>query len=774
MDDKILAHTSPDGGESQGLMEHAEGVAEIACNFVAKALGEEWQEVGYALGMLHDFGKYQKAFQTYLRDPKREKAPHSVVGARLALSEWEDSPKLALALAYCISGHHRGLYDHSEMMDRLKYGKQERLRTEKSLEAAGEEGQELLARLKALAGLCDEGFDEVEDEDYQLLIRVLFSCLVDADYLDTEAFMAPEQGQKRRDSSRNVLNTPWEMLIEQLRQHTDKFKADTKVNRARAHFLTQCREHGAVSARGLYSLYLPTGGGKTLSSLAWAMEAARQHRAERIIYVIPYTSIITQTAEVFRSIFGQEYVLEHHSNIDWDKKKDKEDKKNEDDGELYSQTKLLSENWDMPIVVTTNVQFFESLFAHKTSRLRKVHNMCNAIIVFDEVQMFPTELQTPMLRVMESLLRLGGSSLLLCTATQPIFSEHLDMRHTQMQNYYHFREEVEDVVPYDEELFRVFDRVHYELPILELGLDALAERLAEEGTALCVVNTRRDAALLMQAVQSQRAGDSEGLIHLSRMMCTAHLDAKIQLIKQRLREGLPTLVISTQLIEAGVDLDFPVVYRALCGIDSIIQAGGRCNREGKMMTKGKVYTFSLSGGSSPFGNLAEACQATKDIMRTLQGEMNPNEPELVRDYYRKYFTRVGNFDKYSIKPMLWHSSYQRKLKFSFEEASQAFTYIDDEGKHPIVVPYGIEGEELVNKIRDRIYLDRKEIRKLQGLQVSLHERQVEELLRYGRVEAIPLWGEAQEPILLFTDREGYSDLLGVVLENHYQTDNLMC
>lgn len=764
---EYFAHTDGNGRE-QTLLEHATQVAELARTFAITALGEPWGDAAYALGILHDFGKYQDAFQKYLQFPTTsEKAPHSAVGAIIAQINSPQAPLYSLLLAYCISSHHRGLYNYNDMFDRLKCSTEEKRRVEHSIKESAEEGSTLLNALYQAFQPTDDIFQDICHEDYQLLIRILFSCLVDADFLDTEAFISPERGRLREELQTNdAKEVLWEELKLKLRTHTDTLAQDNQVNRARSTFLTECRRHGQVADKGIYSLYLPTGGGKTLSSLAWALEVAKKHKASRIIYVIPYTSIITQTADIFRRVLGEQYILEHHSNIDFDNKG-----ANITD-EAYEYNKLLSENWDMPIVVTTNVQFFDSLFAHRTSRARKLHNICNSVIIFDEVQMFPTELLSPMLRTMEGLQRLCGSSLLLCTATQPIFGEEIDLSHLQYNSYKPIEQEIGDVVPYDKELFEVFRRVDYELPILDLDHDKLINRLAEHHSVLCIVNTRKDAALLAEHLAENENIKEGEVIHLSRMMCSAHLKDKIELIKKRLSSGLATKVISTQLIEAGVDLDFPIVYRAIAGLDSIIQAGGRCNREGRLPEPGKVYTFRLPGNNQQ-GNLTVACNATNDIIRSLKGALNPNKPELIQKYYRNYFSGVGNFDKHGIKAMLWHSSKQKKLHFDFEDASNAFKYIEEKDQVNIFVPYGNDGTEIISKILQGTLLNRKEIRKLQQLSVQLYKKDAEELLRYGRISPIHLWGKDVDPVYIFSDISAYSDLLGVVLTNHFITDNLM-
>ncbi len=726
----FIAHVDSEGN-TQSLEDHAGGVAQLCREFCAQ-IDPSWQEVGTILGLLHDQGKYQQAFQSYIRyasglaDHGPSRAPHSMAGAIQAytLLKHQDEP-LARTLAYCIGGHHRGLYDSGELEQALNLADNKAYHRN-MLHDAPEANKALSKRIAQLDRLPD--IMDIDEEDRPLLVRMLFSALVDADYLDTERFMDYGRAHQREESKR--LDTSWTRLRDKLRERTDSFDTEGAINQARAYFLDKCRSHGAQCDPGIYSLFLPTGGGKTLSSMAWALEVAIRHQASRIIYVIPYTSIITQTAEIFKRIFGDEYILEHHSELDLS------------DDELYDRNKLLAENWDAPIVITTNVQMFESLYSNRTSRCRKLHNICQSVVVFDEVQMFPTGYLNPMLRAIESLSMYFGASILLCTATQPVFTQTFDIRGRGANKFYAIagdeKGEIEDVVPYNRERFSAFDRVQYHLPVVRWTTAQLATEIYQHPSALCIVNTRADAGAIYDAVIALGREPSE-VVHLSRSMCSLHIRKQIAYIKERLAKGLPILTISTQLIEAGVDIDFPIVYRAHSGLDSIIQAGGRCNREGKQ-SRGDVYIFELEDGSKPWGEVNQGRQAANIIYKSLAGEtLNPNAPDLIRRYYMQYYGyEVNSFDKGHIEKLLWSPQARRDLELDFETASNNFRLIDDRDVVDVYVPYGEEGERIIQKLSQRSFLVREEFRTLQRLRIGVRQRDFEALVAQGVVAKVQL------------------------------------
>ncbi|OZA28805.1 MAG: CRISPR-associated helicase/endonuclease Cas3, partial [Hydrogenophilales bacterium 17-61-9] len=550
--------------EPHALAEHLHEVGELAADF-AKHFGSDWARLA---GRWHDLGKYRPRFQKYIRlvsgfeadahiKGESGKAPHSTAGALLACEHFEKAGFGAAGrvLAYLIAGHHAGLADWFGGLDaRL------------DLLASRDELNEALAE-NPPAELLNAGDFKPDlrtipggKDGFALWVRMLFSALVDADFLDTERYMNPDKFAQR--------NT-WPKLAELaplFDAHMTELAAKaqlTPVNTLRACILAECRA-GAQLKPGLFSLTVPTGGGKTLSSMAFALEHASAHGKRRVIHVIPYTSIIEQTADIFRNIFG-EAVIEHHSNAE------------SEPGKENSASRLACENWDAPIVVTTNVQFFESLFAARTSRCRKLHNLVDSVVILDEAQLLPPEFMQPILDVLNLLSRHYGVSVVLSTATQPALStrEYFDAR----QNLRGL-DNVREIVSDPDALYRALERVDVRLPAdwhTPTDWPSLAPELAAHDSVLAIVNTRKDARALWEQMP-------QDTLHLSALMCGAHRSQLIASIKSRLKDSVPTRVVSTQLVEAGVDVDFPVVYRALAGLDSIAQAAGRCNREGRRET----------------------------------------------------------------------------------------------------------------------------------------------------------------------------------------------
>ena len=430
----------------------------------------------------------------------------------------------------------------------------------------------------------------VKSENFHFWLRMLFSCLVDADFLDTEQFMERGKTEQRGQYPRLERLAPWFFrALDRLEQDAPK----TPVNTIRAAIRRVC-EQKAQMPKGLFSLTVPTGGGKTLSAMAFALRHALKHGQQRVIYVIPYTSIIEQTGRILAGIFGRENVVEHHSNLSPERET------------LAPQ--LATENWDAPMVITTNVQFFESLYAAKPSRCRKLHNIINSVVILDEAQLLPPELLKPCVDAMNDLTRNYAVTLVLATATQPALPK-LDP--------------LAEIIPNELNLCGRLKRTHFNFPtsLNEPTVWAsLAQRLQQHDQVLCIVNTRRDCHDLFQLMPT-------GTIHLSALMCGAHRSAVIRLIRWRLRKRLPVRVISTQLVEAGVDIDFPVVYRALAGLDSIAQAAGRCNREGKLNDAGRmgeVHVF-VPPKPAPSGLLLKGENTTRELCSL--PDFDPHQPD---------------------------------------------------------------------------------------------------------------------------------------------------
>jgi CRISPR-associated endonuclease/helicase Cas3 len=723
-----LAHS---GGHL--LADHLQTVAHMAAGFSqpfdASMPTHRW---AYLAGLWHDLGKYRPGFQRYLAQSNhpdahiegkvagREKT-HSAAGALWALETLEKlhgvNGKLAArVLAYLIAGHHAGLDDWEAGLAQRLAGADSKTEFAETLNA------------KPPPSILDTG-GFVPDlskipgggSGFALWVRLLFSCLVDADFLDTEAHF--DAGKPAR---RNGFPT-----LDQMQTALDAHLAakmasapHSDVNTLRADILRQCREKAALPA-GFFSLTVPTGGGKTLSSLAFALDHAQAHSQRRVIYAIPYTSIIEQTAEVFRDAFktlGDEVLIEHHSQAD------------AADREETARSRLACENWDAPLVVTTNVQLFESLFAAKTSRCRKLHNIVGSVIVLDEAQQLPPEFLQPILDVLKLLVKHYGVTVVLCTATQPAlnstdyFDKSKDLRGL---------ENVREIINNPDALFNALKRVQVELPTdwnAPTPWADIAQKIAAEDCALAIVGTRKAARELQRLLPP-------GTLHLSALMCGAHRKAVIDQIKTRLkakRDGLdvqPLRVVSTQLVEAGVDIDFPVVYRALAGLDSIAQAAGRCNREGRLEQPGRVVVF-VPPEPPPMGHLRKGAQA---CISTLRGEQaDPLARALFATYFQQFYSTV-DLDSKKIVPMV--KVEPKTLGVQFRAAADAFRLIDDQDSATVVVRYAEHRDE-IEKLLSLLAAEgpaRWLMRKLQRYTVSIHKRLADKMLEQGDL-SLPIPG----------------------------------
>jgi CRISPR-associated endonuclease/helicase Cas3 len=715
-----IAHAAryPDGSwrDPHDLADHLAGVAALAADHARKFGAEEWARLA---GLWHDLGKYRPRFQHYIRQAsgfetdahikgEAGKSPHSTAGALLACDRFGPAGRV---LAYLIAGHHAGLYDWFG-------GLAARLDSTDSRD----ELNEALAEYPP-ANILDHGAFTPDlratpgDKDgFALWVRMLFSCLVDADFLDTEAYMDTGKSAQRGD---------WPDVQDLLEQF-ESFMADkmrsadpTPVNELRAGILRQCRDK-AAEAPGLFSLTVPTGGGKTLSSLAFALDHAKRYTKRRIIYVIPYTSIIEQTADIFRDIFG-EAVIEHHSNAE------------ADPGAETSKSRLACENWDAPIVVTTNVQFFESLFAAKTSRCRKLHNIVDSVVVLDEAQLLPPEFLQPILNVLNLLTQHYGVTVVLSTATQPALTTR---KYFDAKNNMRGLDNVREIMSDPEAFYQKLERVNVHLPAdwnTSVSWDALAVEISQHDSVLAIVNRRKDARELWQRMP-------ECTVHLSALMCGEHRSQTIRQIKARLTGNIPTRVVSTQLVEAGVDVDFPVVYRALAGLDSIAQAAGRCNREGRLTELGKqgeVVVF-VPPQPAPPGLLRKGEDACRSVLHGHPGK--PLERALFARYFEKLY-HACDLDAQGIGELLKVDG--QTLAVNFRTAAEKFKLIQDEDSAPVIVRYhGTDGKDetidmLLNTMKKQ-GPERWLMRKLQRYTVNIPRRDALRLLGQSDVvEAIP-------------------------------------
>ncbi len=654
-----LAHLKPDG-EGHALVDHLLLTAALASRFAENIRGGE---VARLLGLWHDLGKFRPAFQKRLSvsvlqpDKTAAPAPHAPVGAFLALQR--NRPDLATI----IHGHHGGLKNPVDINNIL--GSDENLWTGFQKES-NELFEHVFTRHPELKGddIAKETSPPIppglskkdKKRAIELWVRLLFSCLVDADFLDTEAFYDAKASE-----ARSRFQTIAE-LDAKLTSHMQSFAScsQTPVNILRGDILRSCIEKAELSP-GLFSLTVPTGGGKTLASLAFALRHALVHGLERIIVVIPYTSIIEQTAKVYSDIFGSDQVIEHHSLSLAEK----------EENHTTLIRKLAAQNWDAPIVVTTTVQFFESLFANRPGKCRKLHNIARSVVVLDEAQTLPEDLLKPILDVVRRLCDTYGTSLVFSTATQPAFSS-MDDPELKLEN-------MRELAPDPQRLFQQLSRVRTHWPEdlkNSVSWPELAERLAKHDRVLAIVHRRKDAVDLIREMDGVLGhGDT---IHLSASMCPAHRLNVIDEIKKRLKNEGPLRVVSTQLVEAGVDIDFPVVYRALAGLDSLAQSAGRCNREG-LLDRGDFHVF-MSSTEPPMGVLVRALGQTRSMLIPCGTDgLDLQNPDFFREYFDRLY-RSGPTDSKRIQEL--------RERFDYPEVASRFKIIDEHHSANIVVPYG--------------------------------------------------------------------------------------
>ena len=587
-----LAHVSEDGVRQQTILEHLNGTANLASGF-AEPFGAAAQ--AYLAGMLHDIGKYSDAFQKRLAGG--EKTDHSTAGAQEAFSMRQ------LEVAFAVAGHHGGLPDGGAKSDTESSTLFGRIK-KTAIPDYSEWKKEVKLPDKTERKHFPDGFSTA------FYTRMLYSCLVDADYLDTETFMnggpAPRGGTQ-----------PPEQLLPRLQEYVAPWwDAKNELNKKRCEILRACFEKGVTEQPGLFTLTVPTGGGKTVSSLAFSLSHAVAHGKRRIVYVIPYTSIIDQTAEVFTNILGEENVLEHHSGSD------AVIKESQSDPDTYRKV-LATENWDAPVIVTTAVQFFESLFANRSSRCRKIHNLADSVIVFDEAQTLPLAYLRPCVAAIGQLVRYYGASAVLCTATQPA----LEPLFRELAPGLTLREICNDTA----DLYHFFHRTNLRNEG-ELTEDRLAEKLSQVQQVLCVVNRRATAQRLYSSLPA------DGSYCLTTLLCAADRKHLLREIRTRLQKGLPCRVVSTSLIEAGVDVDFPVAWREEAGLDSVLQTAGRCNREGKHPVADSVVTvFRLSGQPVP-QIIRQNADAARSVWRNFE---DVSQPQAIEAYFSLLYAVKG-------------------------------------------------------------------------------------------------------------------------------------
>lgn len=700
---------------TQSIEDHNKGVANKA-ELLALPFG--FGDIAKIMGLLHDKGKEQAEWQKYLQGVtgyNKEYARvisgpnHSYVGAVIAQKIY---PQIAPFIAQPIAGHHRGLYDYCDYIEETK-----------------REVPADVAIDKAIPYQLPQ-LSKGEKYDLHHIIRMLFSCLVDADSLDTEAFMNPLQAKLRGS------HTSMQELLAKLEKHLQILRsnaADTEVNHIRNYVQEQCIKE-SQGGRGFYSLTVPTGGGKTLASVLWALHHAVKNNLQRIIIAIPYTSIIVQTARTLKGIFGEENVLEHHSNVH---------PKEDEDKELTERLQLATENWDYPIIVTTNVQLFESLFSNKRSDCRKLHNIAKSVIILDEVQTLPMGFYKPIVHTLDTLHRIFGASVLLTTASQPILNGRIEC--SDYRESFDALQDIHEIIPAGAQLHDKLRRVKLDFIAASMSYDDIAAELSHYDKVLCIVNTRKDAKEIYD-----RLPKNGTCLHLSRMMCPAHVSATITTIKNILKndETRPVRVIATQLIEAGVDIDFPVVFRQEAGLDSILQAAGRCNREGKSEIC-TTFVFSLAKEHTlPPGFITQSNNARLSMGTNHDWFSH----EAMKSYFHQLHSRVDTFDKQQMEALLY------KTNCEFEEAAKLFHLIDD---NTISVIINWKSSMTLYQQLFSQGPSYSLLKELAQYSVSMRKRDFDKLNDIGAVE------EPYQNIYAITNPQFYHPETGLSLENQW-------
>lgn len=726
---ELLAHLSDTN--SQSLIEHSKNVANLSGKFAKSFGNEDWAKFA---GMFHDLGKAFPDWQQYIRGLRKSSINHSEIGAQYAFSKMHPKDPFAKVISYLIAGHHAGLPDYNigsgnELKKILK-----------------EKSYKLLLDISDLQEVLNTSFpkstpfgknDLQKDNPQQILehfhlwIRMLYSCLVDADFLDTEAFMTPEQTELR---GTNTCLSDLKKKFDSHMEEMAKNSSPSKINTIRSAILKSCREKARLEP-GFYSLNVPTGGGKTLSSMAFALEHALIYEKKRIIMAIPYTSIIEQTAKVYKygtdndekieemkedgkCLFGEENVLEHHCNFNFEQ---------DEKYEIMKKQKLAVENWDAPIVVTTNVQLFESLFNAHSSSCRKLHNIVDSIIILDEAQMLPPEYLKSILSVLQGLVKCFGVTVVLCTATQPALEGQIGSDNYMFEGLP--KDSVTSIIDNPQELAEQLKRVEINSDFAKekfTDWKTLAEKLCEYEQVLCIVQTRRDCRELHSLMP-------KGTIHLSALMCAEDRSDVISDIKEKLRKGEPVRVVSTQLVECGVDIDFPVVFRAMAGLDSVAQSAGRCNREGKL-EKGTVYLFD-SPTKNPPGLMRKGADVTRDLLEECDYNLYLS-PDLYNKYFSSYYKKINGFDNDDIfkKTMLDGMMHG---EFQFRTLSDNYHLINNGFQGTIYVRYcstktGKDNISLLQRLASAD-VDKKLFKQLVRYSVNLPIREIQQLVEAGRV-----------------------------------------
>lgn len=727
----IIAHKSKDGRE-QSLREHSQNVSRMAVSFAAPFGGEKLAE---RIGLSHDAGKNTIGFQQYIRNPgKYAKSPHAVIGATLN-GIAGDFPS-----AVIVEGHHSGLHNMCDTRSNLNT-------------ALAERGQDVV---KAQEYFSTDAisqtavFPEFARKNRVLgqfsFIKMEFSCLTDADYQDTERFM---HGYSPRSYDYDSFSDIYDMFRKHIQPWIDKgnkmvkendqpLTKDEEINHMRTQMMLQCLDAGSNSRKGdIRTLSIPTGGSKTLSSFAYAIAAAKKDTSiKRIIVVIPFNTITTQTASVLRGIVGEKNILENHSGFDFEDSK---------------QGKLLqyaSENWDIPIVVTTNVQFFESFFSNKPAKSRKLHNIADSVIIFDEVQQLPVKYLKPCIKCIESLAANFGARIVLSTATQPALEPYFETIKP--------REIIDD----SESYVKPFRRCSIE-NIGTVTAKNLTERIQKHKQCLCVVNEKEEAKAIYTAIENGRC---KNLYCLTTDITPYDREKLLRQIRQNLKDDEPCIVISTSLIESGVDVDFPCGYRELSSLDSILQTAGRVNRNG-LRDCGSSTLFVFDGPQEEYRALrngtSRGCNESdnkKSITRGILQKYDVDSPKAIHEYFSRLYGYKGDgLDKFDIVKMA-----NSKL-IPFQDISQKFKIIDEDTV-TVIISQTAEASELVGKIRNQT-ATKDDIRKAGKYAVSVKRNKYDKYLAAStEVLTTKICNDVEEPDICNLVDMGLYTNIGVIFD----------
>lgn len=677
--EKYIAHSENTEGNEHDLTDHLSEVARIMEDSV---LDLTYKKIYRFTGLTHDLGKYQPAFQNYLREGgRRGSVPHACWGAALSKQYSQ------IEAAFAIDGHHKGLPNKGDLIADLYEFDEPEHPVFNSVKS-----EYLKQEIVKKTDLCYVD-TKLRGTDKELFIRMLFSALTDADWLDTERHFNSSISEKRKT---RVFDSVYLLgkLEDELRGKSKEGYINALRNEVRSFAISK-----AHSETGFYSMTLPTGMGKTLASVSWALHHAKHNNLKRIIIVLPFISIIDQTAKELKRIFGEEWVLEHHSNFNEDEEANKNIANETLNDEAYTR-RLATENWDYPIIVTTSVQFFESLFGNKPSRCRKVHNIAQSVVIFDEVQTLPKELVMPTLTMLKNVQKVMNTSFLFCTATQPAFEK---------SEGFNGIENIQSLVNNPKEIFDATRRVDFFAVnnYQSVNLCDLSDAVLKQGVStLCIFNTKKQALLFFNALKENT---TFRVFHLSTSMYPVHRKKVIETIRNCLKNKEKIIVSSTQLIEAGVDFDFPCVYREMAPLESIIQAAGRCNREGKMSEMGKVFIFAIDGAGTPNKQYRSLAEFANSLYK--ENEALLFEHDFFSDYYRKALKLFVDVDKKKIG--------EAREGYNFKTVAETYHLIENTTT-PIFILCD-ESSDLYERIRYKPILSRNDYRAMQQYSVQVYD-----------------------------------------------------